>query len=55
MLEYTFVYDHTRGELLVVMTLMLAIFTANVPILLAFTVARFERGRAEAGEAGASP
>ena len=53
MLEYTFVYDHTRGELLVVMTLMLAIFTVNVPILLGFTVARFERGRAEAGGAGA--
>jgi hypothetical protein len=43
MLEYTFVYDHTRGSLLVVMTLSLAIFTANVPILLAFTVARYER------------
>jgi type III secretory pathway component EscS len=42
MLEYTFVYDHTRGSLLVVLTLLLAIFTANVPILLAFTVARFE-------------
>jgi hypothetical protein len=42
MLEYTFVYDDTRGSLLVVMTLMLAIFTANVPILLAFTVARFQ-------------
>ena len=43
MLEYTFVYDHTRGSLLVVMSLMLALFIANVPILLAFTVARFER------------
>lgn len=53
MLEYTFIYDRTRGELLVVMTLMLAIFTANVPLLLGFTVARFERGRVEAGEANA--
>lgn len=42
MIEYAFVYDHTRGGTLVVMTLMLAIFSANVPILLAFTVARFE-------------
>lgn len=46
MLEYTFIYDRTRGELLAVMTLMLAIFTVNVPILLAFTVARYERGKA---------
>ena len=54
MLEYTFVYDHTRGELLVVMTLMLATFAANVPILLAFTVARFERGSVKTGEADAA-
>ena len=42
MLEFTFIYDDTRGSTLVVMTLMLAVFTANVPILLAFTVARFQ-------------
>jgi hypothetical protein len=42
MLEYTFIYDHTRGSLLVTMTLMLVTFTLNVPILLAFTVARFQ-------------
>ncbi len=51
MLEYTFIYDRTRGELLVVMTLMLAIFTANVPLLLGFTVARFEGGVGKLGEA----
>jgi hypothetical protein len=44
MLEYTFVYDHTRGALLAVMTAFLAIFTVNVPLLMAFTVARYERG-----------
>ena len=54
MLEYTFIYDDTRGDLLVVMTLMLAIFTANVPILLAFTVARYERRKAPGGGADAS-
>lgn len=43
MLEYTFVYDHTRGSQLVLMSLMLGLFTANVPILLAFTVARFQK------------
>lgn len=43
MLEFTFVYDDVRGSHLVVLTLLLALFTANVPILLAFTVARYER------------
>ncbi|HKT44740.1 MAG TPA: hypothetical protein VJQ85_08055 [Gaiellaceae bacterium] len=42
MLEYTFVYDHTRGPVLVLMTLLLAIFTLNVPLLSGWTVARFE-------------
>lgn len=42
MIEYAFIYDGTRGAPLVLMTVFLAIFTANVPILLAFTVARFE-------------
>jgi hypothetical protein len=43
MLEYTFLYDHTRGALLAVMTGMLLLFTVNVPLLMAFTVARYER------------
>ena len=43
MLEYTFLYDHTRGTLLALMTAMLVLFTANVPLLMAFTVARYER------------
>ena len=43
MLEYTFVYDHTRGVLLALMTAMLVLFTANVPLLMAFTVARYQR------------
>ena len=42
MLEFTFVYDHTRGPVLVLMTLLLAIFTLNVPLLSGWTVARFE-------------
>ncbi|HEY8644711.1 MAG TPA: hypothetical protein VIL77_02395 [Gaiellaceae bacterium] len=42
MIEYAFVYDHTRGAQLVVMTLMLALFMLNVPVLIAFTVARYE-------------
>jgi len=43
MLEYTFLYDHTRGAVLAVMTGMLILFMVNVPLLMAFTVARFER------------
>jgi hypothetical protein len=42
MLEFTFVYDHTHGAVLVVMTLLLAVFTLNVPLLSGWTVARFE-------------
>jgi hypothetical protein len=42
MIEYAFVYDHTRGAQLVVMTAMLALFMLNVPVLIAFTVARYQ-------------
>ncbi|HVC86502.1 MAG TPA: hypothetical protein VNC40_03650 [Gaiellaceae bacterium] len=42
MIEFAFVYDHTRGAQLVVMTLMLALFMLNVPVLIAFTVARYQ-------------
>ena len=42
MIEYAFVYDKTRGTVLVVMTLLLVLFAANVPVILAFTVARFQ-------------
>jgi hypothetical protein len=45
MIEYAFVYDHTRGAQLVVMTLMLALFMLNVPLLIAFTVARYQSVR----------
>ena len=45
MIEYAFVYDHTRGGQLVVMTLMLALFMLNVPLLIAFTVARYQSAR----------
>ncbi|HZO34009.1 MAG TPA: hypothetical protein VFB17_02925 [Gaiellaceae bacterium] len=43
MIEFAFVYDHTRGTQLVVLTLLLALFMLNVPVLIAFTVARYER------------
>ena len=42
MIEFAFVYDHTRGAQLAVMTAMLALFMLNVPVLIAFTVARYQ-------------
>ena len=42
MLEYVFVYDHTRGSQLVILTAMLAVFAINIPLLLGFSVARFQ-------------
>jgi len=41
-IEYAFIYDHTRGAVLAVMSLLLLTFVLDVPILVAFTVARFE-------------
>ncbi len=41
MLEYVFVYDHVRGSLLVVLTLMLVIFGTTVPLMIGFTSARY--------------
>lgn len=43
MIEYAFVFDRIRGFQLVVLTLMLALFVINVPILIGFTVARYAR------------
>lgn len=42
MLEFTFLYDRTHGPVLAIMTLLLAIFTLNVPLLSGWTVAHFE-------------
>jgi hypothetical protein len=42
MIEFAFIFDHTRGAHLVVMTLMLALFMLNVPVLIGFTVARYQ-------------
>jgi hypothetical protein len=42
MLEYVFVYDHTRGTQLVILTLMLVVFAVNIPLLIGFSVARFQ-------------
>ncbi len=41
MLEYVFIYDGVRGDTLAVLTGMLVVFGLDVPLILAFTVARF--------------
>jgi hypothetical protein len=42
MLEFIFIYDGTRGALLVVLTLSLLVFALDIPILLGFSVARYQ-------------
>ena len=42
MIEYVFIYDHTRGAVLGVLTGMLAVFALNPPLIMAFTVARYQ-------------
>ena len=43
MLEYVFIRDGMRGERLVVMSLGLLVFTLDIALLLAFSVARYQR------------
>lgn len=45
MLEYVFVRDGTRGSMLVLMTVSLVVFAVDIPVLLAFSVARFQARR----------
>jgi hypothetical protein len=42
MLEFVFVHDGTRGGVLVVLTLSLAVYAVHVPLLIGFTVARYQ-------------
>ena len=42
MLEYVFVTDGTRGGVLVVLTLSLLVYAVHVPLLIGFTVARYQ-------------
>ena len=41
MLEFVFVFDDTRGSVLVLLTSNLVIFALNLPMLFGFSVARF--------------
>ena len=42
MIGYVFVVDGTRGGLLLVLIVMLLIYAIDIPLLLAFSVARYE-------------
>jgi len=42
MIEYVFLRNHTSGGPLVVLTLSLLVFAVNVPVLIGFTVARYD-------------
>ena len=42
MIEYVFLRNNTSGGPLVVLTLSLIVFAVNVPVLIGFTVARYD-------------
>jgi hypothetical protein len=42
MLEFVFVHDGTSGGILVVLTLSLIVYAVHVPLLIGFTVARYQ-------------
>ncbi len=42
MIEFAFVRDHLAGGPLVVLTLSLVVYAVHVPVLIAFTVARYQ-------------
>jgi hypothetical protein len=44
MIEYAFLRNHLKGGPLIVLTLSLVVFAVHVPILIGFTVARFDEG-----------
>lgn len=42
MLEFVFVLDKTPGTLLLLLSLMLAVYAVDIPLLFAFSVARYQ-------------
>lgn len=42
LIEFTFLRDGVRGSVLVVLTLSIIVYAVHVPLLIAFTVARYE-------------
>ena len=47
MIEYAFLRNHLSGGALVVLTLSLLVYAVHVPMLIAFTVARYDTSGAE--------
>ena len=43
LLAFVFIYDHTRGATLGVLIASLVVFALDVPLVIAFTVARYHR------------
>ncbi len=41
-LEFVFIYDHTPARQLILFTCLLVLFAVDVPLLLAFSVARYQ-------------
>ena len=52
MIAFAFIKDHTRGAPLAVVLVMLVIYALDVPLVIAFTVARYS---SPAGHAGSLP
>jgi len=48
LIEFAFVKDHTRGAPLVVLTAMLVLFALDVPLIISYTVARYQSARSDA-------
>jgi|HubBroStandDraft_3_1064219.scaffolds.fasta_scaffold78959_1 hypothetical protein len=55
LIEYVFLRNHTGGGPLVVLTLSLIVFAVNVPVLVAFTVARYDQPAPSGSQAPAGP
>ncbi len=55
LIEYAFLQDHISGGALVVLTLSLLVYAVQVPMLISFTVARFETSESATFETAESP
>jgi hypothetical protein len=53
-LGFVFIYDHTRGATLTVLVLTLVVFALDVPMVVAFTVARYQETGSTGEAAGRS-
>jgi peptidoglycan/LPS O-acetylase OafA/YrhL len=52
LLEFIFIFDHTRGAMLAVLTLSLIVFALDIPILFGFSVARYQEPAQPITESG---